>query len=156
MGCMLALSKTHMAASTTRSRCNFVCYPLLTDIKLVQVQSTSRGCHPEKPSIMKGQPGNHTVLVGTNHTLPCELMVSVTKSYQNHNHKNNVTGARRCMSQRDRVLSALPGEQKKIEIKNKKRLPGQQKKTTKQNNNKTSRSTVRGPRWTRTGGTLSR
>ena len=110
MGCILALSKTHMAASTTRSRCNFVCYPLLTDIKLVQVQSTSRGCHPEKPSIMKGQPGNHTVLVGTNLTLPCELMVSVTKSYQNHNHKNNVTGARRCMSQRDRVLSALPGQ----------------------------------------------
>ena len=80
MGCILALSKTHMAASTTRSRCNFVCYPRLPDIKLVQVQSTSRGCHPEKPSIMKGQPGNHTVLVGTNLTLPCELMVSVIKS----------------------------------------------------------------------------
>ena len=41
----------------------------------MQVQSTSRGCHPEKPSIMKGQPGNHTVLVGSNLTLPCELMV---------------------------------------------------------------------------------
>ena len=101
MGCILALSKMHMAASTTRSRCNFVCYPRLPDIKLVQVQSTSRGCHPEKPSIMKGQPGNHTVLVGTNLTLPCELMVSVikSKSYQNHNYKNNVTGARRGVSQ---------------------------------------------------------
>ena len=81
MGCILALSKTHMAASTTRSRCKFVCYPRLPDIKLqLQVQSTSRGCHPEKPSIMKGQPGNHTVLVGSNLTLPCELMVSVIKS----------------------------------------------------------------------------
>ena len=80
MGCTLALSKTHMAASTTRSRCNFVCYPRLPDINRLQVQSTSRGCHPEKPSIMKGQPGNHTVLVGTNLTLPCELMVSVIKS----------------------------------------------------------------------------
>ena len=80
MGCILALSKTHMAASTTRSRCKFVSYPRLPDIKLVQVQSTSRGCHPEKPSIMKGQPGNHTVLVGTNLTLPCELMVSVIES----------------------------------------------------------------------------
>ena len=29
MGCILALSKTHMAASTTRSRCKFVCYPRL-------------------------------------------------------------------------------------------------------------------------------
>ena len=112
MGCTLALSKTHMAASTTRSRCKFVCYPRLPDIKLVQVQSTSRGCHPEKPSIMKGQPGNHTVLVGSNLTLPCELMVSVikSKSYQSQNYKNNVAGARRCMSQRDRVLSALPGQ----------------------------------------------
>ena len=43
----------------------------------IQVQSTSRGCHPEKPSIMKGQPGNHTVLVGSNLTLPCELMVRI-------------------------------------------------------------------------------
>ena len=75
MGCILALSKTHMAASTIRSRCNFFLLSTITR-QLVQVQSTSRGCHPEKPSIMKGQPGNHTVLVGTNLTLPCELMVS--------------------------------------------------------------------------------
>ena len=74
-GCTLAQLQTHTEASTTQLRLDYYYYHHHHYYYYYQVQSTSRGCHPEKPSIMKGQPGNHTVLVGSNLTLPCELMV---------------------------------------------------------------------------------
>ena len=80
-GCTLAQLQTHTEASTTPLRLDYYYYHYHHHhhhhhhYYYYQVQSTSRGCHPEKPSIMKGQPGNHTVLVGSNLTLPCELMV---------------------------------------------------------------------------------